>query len=257
MIEKLSKRKTIALIIILYVMLYVGFKLIIVYYQDLYMSNDIYDIKYSEAKTINIKSYTKEQVSETTYFSNKSDAYKMKVKNYFDGFEAGDADTNYEYYMLYDENDKVNAAFMMGQFDTEIKKIDLMDKSSQYYEFNYFPQYISTYLRDKFLSKHNIENDIDLIKYIREREKLNCTFFTPLISIKENYFFNFIEATLPDINNVTYIEGDIEGYIIEEDGYKMACIVKDDKLYCLTFFKLEYFNDEIIEDVLKSLIIEK
>lgn len=257
MIEKLSKRKMIILVIILYIALYVGFKSVIVYYQDLYMSNDIYNVKYSDDKTINISSYTREQVNETTYFSNKSDVYKMKVKNYFDGFEAGDSDTNYEYYMLYDENEKVKAAFMMGQFDTEVKKIDLMDKSSQYYEFNYFPQYISTYLRDKFLSKHNINNDVDLIKYIRQRKKLNCTFITPIITIKENYFFNFIEATLPDISNITYIDGDIEGYIVEEADYKMACIIKDDKLYCLTFFKLDYFNDDIIKDTLKSLIIEK
>ena len=74
MIEKLSKRKITVLIILLYVALYVGFKLIIVYYQDLYMSNDIYEIKYSDAKTINIKLYTNDQVSET---------------DYFDGFEAG------------------------------------------------------------------------------------------------------------------------------------------------------------------------
>ena len=105
--------------------------------------------------------------------------------------------------------------------------------------------------------KYNIDNDVDLIKFIRNRKKKDCSFITPVTSIKENYFFNYIETVLPDLDTITYLEGDLEGYMFETDNYKQACIIKDDKLYCITFYKLNYFDDEKIQDILNSLIIEK
>lgn len=257
MIEKISRKTFIVLVVLFYIFLYVGLKLTIVYCQDLFMSNEVYDKEYGIGNVLTVNSYSTEQKNETDYFSNKSDSFKIKVKNYFDGFELGDADYNYEYYMLYDDENKVSAAIMLGQFDTQLTNIDKLDKDSPYYEFNYFPLYISNFLRDRYLEKYDIKNDVDLIKFIRSRKKINCSFITPITTLKENYFFNYIETVLPDLDNITYIEGDLEGYIFEADSYKQACIIKNDKLYCLTFIKLDYFDDEKIQDILNSVIIEK
>jgi hypothetical protein len=182
----------------------------------------------------------------------------MKVKNYFDGFELGDSDFNYEYYILYDNENNATAAFMMGVFDSQLHYIkNYRDESSSYYEFNHFPFYISNLSREYYLDKHNINDDVDLIKFIRERKKANVRFTTPIVKIKENYFFNFVETNLPSLDNVTYIEGDYRGYMLETDTFKQACIVKKDKLYCLTFYKFDYFTDDMINDIIRSLIIEK
>ena len=257
MIEKISRRTFIVLIVLFYLFIYIGLKLIIVYCQDLFMSNEVYDKEYGIGKVITINSYSAEQRNSTNYFSNKSDSFKIKVKNYFDDFELGDADYNYEYYMLYDDENRISAAFMLGQFDTQLTNIDKLDKDSPYYEFNYFPLYISTFLRNRYLNKYDIKNDVDLIKFIRSRKKINCTFITPITTLKENYFFNYIETVLPDLDNITYLEGDLEGYMFEDGSYKQACIIKDNKLYCLTFIKSEFFDDEKIQDILNSVIIEK
>lgn len=257
MIEKMSRKTFIIVIIIFFILLYVGLKLIIVYCQDLFMSNEVYDKEYGIGKVMNIEAYSMDERNETDYFSNRSDAYKMKIKNYFDDFELGDSDSNYEYYMHYNEDSKVDAAIMLGQFDSQLSNIDKFDKDSPYYEFNYFPLYISSFLRGRYLDKYNIKNDVDLIKYIRNRKKNDCTFITPITTIKENYFFNYIETVLPDLDTITYLEGDLEGYMFETDSYKQACVIKDDKLYCITFYKLDYFDDDKIQDILNSLIIEK
>ena len=253
----MSHKKNYVLLVIFYLFIYTALKLILVYYQDLFMSNEVYDREYGIGDVLTINSYSKEEKKDTDYFESKSKNFSMKVKNYFNDFEAGDFDTNYEYYMLYDDNNQVEAAFMMGQFDTQLSSINSLDRNSLYYEFNYFPLYISTFLRNRFLKKYDINDDVDLIKYIRSRKKINCDFFTPITSIKENYFYNFIETVLPDLDKVTYIEGDLHGYMYEADSYKQACIIKDDKMYCLTFSKLDYFDDEKIKDILESLVIEK
>ena len=255
--NKMSRTKFIALTAIFYIIIYIVVKLFIVYTQDLFMDNDVYSKQYNIGKVLTVNSYTEEEKANTDYFESYSDSYKMKIKNYFTEFEAGDSDSNYEYYLLYDAENQINAAFMMGQFETQIHSIKNYDESSYYYEFNHFPLYISNLLREYYLNKNNITNDVELIKFIREREKEDGKFTTPIIKIKENYFFNFVETNLPSLDNVTYIEGDLTGYMYETDTYKQVCIIKNDKLYCLTFYKLDYFNDDMILDILRSLEIEK
>ena len=254
--KKMPRAKFLTLTILFFVALYIVLKLFIVYAQDLFMDNNVYNKKYNIGKVWKIESYTEEEQAQTEYFESQASLYKMKVKNYFQNFEAGDKDNNYEYYLLYDEDNKITAAFMMGEFETKMHSIHEYDDSSYYFEFNHFPLYISNILRDYFLNKNHIKTDVDLIKYIREREKEDGKFFTPIVKIKENYFFNFVETNLPNLDNVTYLEGDLEGYMYETNTFKQACILKDDKLYSLTFYKLEYFNDDMIQDVLRSLVIE-
>ena len=257
MSTKMSRTKFLILTIVFYIFLYIVLKLFIVYTQDLFMDNEVYDKKYNIGKVLNIKTYSEEEKSSTDYFESNASSYQMKIKNYLQDFEAGDSDTNYEYYLLYDDTNKITAAFMMGQFETQIHNIKNYDESSYYYEFNHFPLYISNLLRDYYLNKNNIKDDVDLIKYIRERKKEDGRFLTPIVKIKENYFFNFVETNLPSLDNITYIEGDLNGYMYETDTFKQACIIKNNKLYCLTFYKLDYFTEDKIEDILRSLIIEE
>ena len=256
--NKMSRGKFLILVSVFYIFLYVVIKLFIVYTQDLYMDNEIYNKEYGMGKVLNITKYSKDEMKSCEYFESNSDQYKMKVKNYFKDFEAGDSDSNYEYYLLYADNNEVNAAFMMGQFETQLHNIkNYKDESSYYYEFNHFPLYISNLLREYYLDKHDINDDVDLIKYIRDRKKVDGRFTTPIIKIKENYFFNFVETNLPSLDNITYIEGDYRGYMYETDTFKQVCIIKNEKLYCLTFYKLDYFTEDKINDIIRSLIIEK
>ena len=83
MLDKLSKKTLIVFLIVFYVLLYIFLKFIIVYCQDLFMSNDVFLKKYEDAKVLKIESYSTDKRKETDYFSNKSDQYKIKVKNYF------------------------------------------------------------------------------------------------------------------------------------------------------------------------------
>lgn len=255
--NQMSRKKFLILTVLFYIALYIVIKLFIVYTQDLYMDNNVYEKEYNIGKVLKVNAYTEEEKEETSYYETTSSQYKVRFKDFLKDFEAGDSDQNYEYHLLYDEENNVEAAFMVGQFETQMHNIKTYDESSYYYEFNHFPLYISNVLRENFLKKHEIKDDVDLIKYIRERKKIDCNFKTPIITIKENFFFNFVESNLPILDNITYIEGDYRGYIYETDSFKQACIIKNKKLYCLTFYKLDYFTDEKIQDIIESLEIIK
>ena len=251
--EKMSRKAFLITAIICYIFVYILFKLVIVFMQDLFMNHEVYNKTYNAGEVLNIESIKEGEID---YFSSKSDNYHIKVRNYFNGFELEELENNYESYALYGDNNIVKAVFEMGVYNTQIHNIGNYSEDSYYFEFNHFPLYISDMLRNHFLRKYHISDDIDLVKYIRERKKVQGGFFTSILKMKENYFFNFVELALPPLDNITYLEGDLEGYIIEGEDYKRAFVLKNDKLYCLTFHKLRYFNNDMIQDILKTLVIE-
>jgi len=69
MIEKISRKTFIVLLIVFYLALYAGLKLVIVYCQDLFMSNEVYDKEYGIGKVMNITKYSTSQRNNTNYFS--------------------------------------------------------------------------------------------------------------------------------------------------------------------------------------------
>ena len=252
--EKMSRTTFLIIVGVSYLVLYFILKVFIVFTQDLFMNNEVYKKTYNEATVLKIEKSNEENID---YFTSKSDKFKIKVKNYFDGFELIEQDNNYESYALYNDDNLVKAVFVMGEYDTQIYNINNYNEDSYYFEFNHFPLYISDITRKHYLKKYNINDDVDLIKFIRERKKVNCNFFTSILKIKENYFFNFVELALPELDNITYLEGDLEGYIIPGEDFKRAFVLKNDKLYCFTFHKLDYFSDDVIKDILSSMIIEE
>ena len=252
--EKMSKRRFTILLVLLYVVLFILFKLFLVYSQDLFMDHSVYDRSYSFGNVLTIKS---QPLPKEETFTSQSNQYRIKVKNYFSGFELEEMEDQHETYTLYGEDDFIQAVFMMGIYPTQITNIHDDSIDSIYYEFNRFPLYISDILSNHFFHKYEIHNDVDLIKFLRERKKEKCGFFTPISKIKENYFFNFIELQYPSLDKITYLEGDVEGYLLEEDNYKRVFILKNNQLYYFVFYQLDYFTNEVIEDILSSLVIEK
>ena len=252
MVEKMSRSTFLVIVFIAFFFLYLLLKGFIVFTHDLFMNNEVYKKNYVSGKILKIK--TNNNVGK--YLVPNAKDLTLKVVDKFEGFEPDYVSDNYETYTLYNENNVAEATFTIGVYDTQLSLINNYDEESYYYEFNHFPLYISDILRNKFLEKYNIENDVDLIKHIRSRDKKEGNIFTSVVSIKENYFFNYIELILPPLENITYLEGDLEGYILGNDNYKRAFIVKDDKLYCFSFSNLDYFNDNEIKSILESIIIK-
>ena len=246
--SQMSRKNFIIFLTLFYVFLYIVLKLFIVFTQDLFMNHEVYD------KTYNIGNVEKiTTTSSENPFVVSFDKNSIKFKNVFQNFALEEQENNYQSYAFYGDDGLVKAVFMVGEYETQLHNIHSYNEDSYYYEFNHFPLYISDLLKKHYLKKYNIEDDIDLIKFIRERKKIKCNFFTPVTKIKENYFFNFVELALPNLDQITYLEGDLNGYMFEGDNYKRVFLLKNDKLYCLTFHKLDYFTDDLIYEILSSI----
>ena len=252
MTEKMDRRLFLIIVIVAFIALYILFKGLIVFVQDVFTDSEIYKKSYVSGSNMVIK-----HKDVDNYLDIKGKDLKIKIVNEFDGFTLEDSLDDYESYILYNpENNQPQSLFSIGKYNTQLSYIHNYDEDGHYYEFNHFPLYVSDILRNRFLDKYNIKNDVDLIKHIRERKKIKSTMTTPIVKIKENYFFNYIELALPPLDDITYLEGDITGYMFIGDNKKIAYIIDDDQLYCLSFNDLEYFDDSRIKTILDSIVIE-
>ena len=80
MIEKMSRKTFIIIVVIFFILLYVGLKLIIVYCQDLFMSNEVFDKEYGIGKVMNVETYTIDKRNETNpSYSQKTQTWAAEL----------------------------------------------------------------------------------------------------------------------------------------------------------------------------------
>ncbi len=69
--------------------------------------------------------------------------------------------------------------------------------------------------RKYFLLKNDINNDVDFYKYVTENYYKENNIFMSKREMMENYSFNsFVAIAGPQIEGITYLSGDYEGYVI-------------------------------------------
>ena len=153
------------------------------------------------------------------------------------------------------ENDKVVASFWFGA--TTDSLVDILKSDFELYGWTQEHLSLSKEERIRFFEKYNIENDVDLIKFLSAYEYKENNLFTRTNKMKENYFVKFITSFLMSLGeSVTLIDGDYEGYILNMYENKEAYIIKNNKKYVFTFLKTDYFTDEYIKELLNTLIIK-
>lgn len=182
----------------------------------------------------------------------------IKVKNYFKDFrelksaEEGEKE-EFLKYGLYDENDEIKAILWMGVGDTYV---DLLKS-----DFNAFKTEATIFRsmdKSKFLKANDINGDIELLEFLDKKENFKSNVFTSAEKIMEKYALAyFAYKGFPTLESVTLIKGDYTGYILNTDmGIKECSILKNGKRYFLTFINTGYFNDELIKEILNTVVID-
>lgn len=117
--------------------------------------------------------------------------------------------------------------------------------------------------RKYFLLKNDINDDVDLLKYIKDNYYIKSNTFTSKREIQENYAFNaFVDIVMPafvDGSSTDIIGGDYRGYmynINSDNGLIInTYIIRNDKLYYYNFWG-ESISKEYVIDFLSTLEIK-
>ena len=201
------------------------------------VSNVINGLK--NQKTINIYKRT----INSNYFSMSG----FKIRNDFDGYVLNERDSEYQPYLMRKEEDgkiytigydsgKENNYQMIDYFVNDAVIIS-NEKEGSLENFNSAD-------RKYFLLKNDINNDLDFYNYIANNYFIENDIFMDKRTMMENYSFNlFVSVMMPEINRMTIIKGDYEGFIFYLDNNVIqVSIIRDDKIYGF------YTNDGRFQD---------
>ena len=252
--EKMSRKKFLIITCSIYFAFYVVCKLFLLFSLDVFTNKDLFELKYFDAETItmNVRSSNSKDMMLKDFSINTLLLEEFEETNHI-------VEDNYESYeFLYETDEGDNAYLYLGKNDNLITKINDYDENSIFNSLNHFPVYLSDVSKKSFLKKYNIKDEVDLIKHIRTREKKTSNLFTPIYTIKERYFFYLIENNIPNINSsFKYIDGTYKGYVYRT--YNMIYYVFDignGERRFLTLYNLEYFNEDLINEILSNLVIK-
>lgn len=192
------------------------------------------------------------------------------VNNYKD-YELLKPDGNYKIetykYVKKDENNNIVSMFWFSD-KNNFSYIDLLNNITKEENKNSDNQddYVLT-KKDvkKFLIDKNINDDVDLIKYLRNNYYFKSSIFTSTKNIKERYSLNMFSATIPQLyNDITYITGKHKGYIIDYDKnnsfnkmkVRELYLIVNNKVYTFTFYGDEFTTDKYIKNFIETSIID-
>lgn len=203
-------------------------------------------VKYMRSKEIiNIKH---EEVKNNNYIEYNG----IQLKNGFKNFKkADDFGDNLKYDLLRDN--EIVASFLVGSFKDSVTT--MLKKDGDVYSLSGEKKMnLTKNDRIKILNQNNIQNDVDLIKYLaKQNVSEKKSFFYSEEEIKEKYFIQFLTSLEFIIGDkITFIEGDYTGYIITMNTIKDVYLFDKGKKYIFTFVG-DHFTLEKIIDIIKTV----
>lgn len=178
----------------------------------------------------------------------------LTIKNYFK--EYTESENSPIFKVKYNDDGEVNSFYSISKYDHYINFLNL--NSFEIYDENDNINYdFSTEENTKkYLKEKNINNDIDLLNYIKDNYYIENNLFMSKKAMINNYLINsFVELTLPDFENIVLINGQINGYIIniKNTNVKEIHIIHEDAQYILTLCGEEITKKEFIIELLKTI----
>lgn len=164
----------------------------------------------------------------------------LKMKNDFKNFKY----INSENTDIYEtEIDGKKTSIMLSKSQNII---DMFKEDSKMYDFD-----IETLLKEE-----NINDDLDLFKYLYDTKDDTINIFTKTKIMKEFHTKrNLAYAYIPQGNEIVKITGDYEGYIFKLSSSVEVNIIKDSQRYTIKFANRDYFTDEYIEKLINTVSI--
>ena len=218
----------------------------------IYFSVQFYYLKFVYAVDVFVDitelAYTDETITITrTHKEDYLEYENIRVGNFFEDFSIRNPDYITHISKFY-AHDTISANFWFGS--SEQMATDFLESFilfSEEFETNVDHQLI--------LDRHNINTDADLIKLAANAKRSNI--FTPIRQMRENYILhNFAEVVLSQVKGIALVDGAYTGRMITLSQGKELQIVKNNRVYFFTFLNLNYFNDERIQTIINTIIID-
>ena len=199
--------------------------------------------------------YYKNPITIKTKEQKKTVSYEnMKYKNVFNGYVWSDETNNY---VKYDKKKNPISVYSLEYrtlylsiLNENTFNLGIMDLTDQ----NKTDKHML-----KFLKNNNINDDFDLIKYVKANHPLRSNIFTSSNQIKNNYIINlFANVALSNIKSVTPIEGDLYGYMVDfmDATNKEIHLINGETQYIINLNGSDLTSNDFIVSFLETISFE-
>lgn len=256
--EKIKKNK-IRIVSIIILVMFVTLILVFGIYKGIMLNKYTANLNDNYKEVVNglsmdktMKIY-KKTINESNYLVEDD----IKIRNDVSNFKRIDLNSELDSvkYLLYNDKNEVESSIWIGNMKSYI---DIFTSDSLILFDDQDSGQFNSADRKYFLLKNDINNDLDLLKYIKNNYYIKNTLFTDIRNMKENYAFNkFVSITFPIVDSTTIISGDYSGYIFNmKKNVRTVHILRNDKSYIFTFFGEQFTTDNYIQDLLSTLEIK-
>ncbi|MGM9878975.1 MAG: hypothetical protein ACI31R_03010 [Bacilli bacterium] len=182
------------------------------------------------------------KINSAIYEGDYIDGPNIKIPNYFSDFNKTESETGIVFTKTDDEK-TIKFGISKEQIASPVKQFEdfvVMDK----------------YIGKKVLQKNNINNDIELLKYIDNYKFSNRTIFTSIDKmLNDEAIYDFVVYYYFD--DITIFDGYVSGYYsnIFNNECKMLYIFNGDNSNVITLCGDSYFTDDYIVDLLSKIKI--
>lgn len=239
-----SKKKVFILIVVGIIVI-----LTIVLLYKIYMINK-YSIRDFKIPNVDIKepiTISNKKIDDIDYFR----VNNIMIQNDFEEFKEISDNNGFKMYGLYDENNKLKAGINFFEYvtftDGLSKEVSVLAGDGSKIK----GEDISS-----FMKSHNFKNDFEFIKYLSSLKEEKASIFTSIKKMEDNYVAYYLAKSLLTDGSYKEILGDYTGYLLETDNDTAEVnIVTSDKKYIITFYKLDYFTEDYIKELIASIKI--
>ena len=233
----MKNKKFLTIVLLLIIILLTVNKMLVL---NVYKSNDdLIDTKIIFDKTIKVES-TRDIID------NKLTVEELSIYNYFKDYKETEGNSPIKY-----KTDKKSSFYSIVSIE---RFIDVLknNKLNLYKEKNNIKRTKKS--MTKYLDKNNINNDIDLLKHIKENYYFNTSIFDSIDTIRTKYALNlFIESSFPNPKEIILIEGNLDGFIVDSGDIKIVFILYNDKVFQIVLCGEEINSIDFIRDLLETV----
>ena len=156
------------------------------------------------------------------------------ISDYFIDYE--DSDTNPNVKIKYNDKKEIVSFYLVTTSKQYINVLSVDSFELKGEKDNKKEDYNTEKNMQKFLEKNKINNDIDLLNYIKNHYYISNNIFTSTKTMRNNFILNtFVQITLPEFESITLLNGEVEGYIINlKNGIREIHILNKDEQHIIT-----------------------
>ena len=238
-----NKKMLICLIVILLFLIFIGYKFVML--QKYKIDNISIDNESIFNETMNIKYNNSNNI--TTFDD-------MSYLNYFSDYVHKE---NTDLKVKYNDNNDVVSFYNIVKEKQYINILNMnsfelySDGEKNNINFN------TEHYMQKHLDKNNINDDVDLLNYLKNNYYFKNNIFTCTKTMRNNYIFNsLISVVFPEFSSITLIDGSLKGYIVNTTSpakVKEIHLLHDNDQYIITLSGEEITNIDFINNLLKSI----